>query len=100
MLGQRRDEKPAMDLRRLCCAGLCACGAALVVLGVPSLRFMLASQVGLAIGWRIAAMPPSILAAAGCSSKEEGAAAGAMLRQLSARLPARLRGGKAKEPPS
>mgnify|MGYP005748581073 CR=1 FL=1 len=62
MLWQRRDEKPAMDLRRLCCAGLCACGAALVVLEVPSLRFMLASQAGLAAGWRIAAMPPNILA--------------------------------------
>ena len=64
MLWQRRDEKPAMDLRRLCCAGLCACGAALVVLEVPSLRFMLASQAGLAVGWRIAAMPPSMLAPA------------------------------------
>ena len=73
-----------MDLRRLCCAGLCACGAALValevpslsfilasqagaalvVLEVPSLRFMLASQAGLAAGWRIAAMPPNILASA------------------------------------
>ena len=51
-----------MDLRRLCCAGPCACGAALVVLEVPSLRFMLASQAGLAIGWRVAAMPPNILA--------------------------------------
>ena len=39
-----------MDLRRLCCAGLCACGAALVALEVPSLRFMLASQAGLAAG--------------------------------------------------
>ena len=63
MLWQRRDEKPAMGLRRLCCAGLCACGAALVVLEVPSLRFMLASQAGLATGWRVAAMPPSVLAA-------------------------------------
>ena len=52
-----------MDLRRLCCVGLCACGAALVVLVVPSLRFILASQAGLVTGWRIAAMPPSILAA-------------------------------------
>ncbi len=50
-----------MDLRRLCCAGLCACGAALVVLVVPSLRFALASQAGLVIGWRTAAMPPNIL---------------------------------------
>ena len=68
-----------MDLRRLCCVGLCACGAALVVLVVPSLRFILASQAGLVTGWRIAAMPPSMLAlgalllkaggrqAAGCS---------------------------------
>ena len=39
-----------MGLRRLRCAGLCACGAALVVLEVPSLRFMLASQAGLAAG--------------------------------------------------
>ena len=61
MLWQRRDEKPAMDLRRLCCVGLCACGAALVVLEVPSLRFILASQAGLAIGWRIVVMPPNIL---------------------------------------
>ena len=51
-----------MDLRRLCCVGLCACGAAFVVLVVPSLRFILASQAGLVIGWRIAAMPPNILA--------------------------------------
>ena len=50
-----------MDLRRLCCAGLCACGAALVVLVVPSLRFILASQAGLVIGWRTAAMPSNIL---------------------------------------
>ena len=64
MLGQRRGEEPAMDLRRLCCAGLCACGAAFVVLEVPSLRFILASQAGLAAGWRIAAMPPNILAQA------------------------------------
>ena len=42
--------------------GLCACGAALVVLVVPSLRLILASQAGLAAGWRIAAMPPNILA--------------------------------------
>ena len=62
MLWRRRDEKPVMDLRCLCCAGLCACGAALVVLEVPSLRFMLASQAGLAVGWRVAAMPPNILA--------------------------------------
>ena len=53
-----------MDLRRLCCVGLCACGVALVVLEVPSLRFILASQAGLAIGWRIAAMPPNILTGA------------------------------------
>ena len=50
-----------MDLRRLCCVGLCACGAALVVLMVPSLRFILASQAGLVVGWRMAAMPPNIL---------------------------------------
>ena len=51
-----------MDLRRLRCVGLCACGGALVVLVVPSLRFILASQAGLVTGWRIAAMPPNILA--------------------------------------
>ena len=62
MLWRRRDEKPAMDLRRLCCAGLCACGVALVVLVVPSLRFILASQAGLAAGRRAAAMPPNVLA--------------------------------------
>ena len=50
-----------MGLRRLRCAGPCACGAALVVLVVPSLRFILASQAGLVTGWRIAAMPPNIL---------------------------------------
>ena len=50
-----------MDLRRLRCAGPCACGVALVVLVVPSLRFALASQAGLVIGWRTAAMPPNIL---------------------------------------
>ncbi len=61
VLWQRRGEKPAMGLRRLRCAGLCACGAALVVLEVPSLRFMLASQAGLAAGWRIAAMLSNIL---------------------------------------
>ena len=62
VLWQRRGEKPAMDLRRLCCVGLCACGASLVALEVPSLRFMLASQAGLAIGWRVAAMPSNVLA--------------------------------------
>ena len=51
-----------MDLRRLCCVGLCACGVALVVLEVPSLRFILASQAGVAVGWQIAAMPPNMLA--------------------------------------
>ena len=51
-----------MDLRRLCCVGLCACGVALVVLEVPYLRFMLASQAGLAAGRRVAAMPPNMLA--------------------------------------
>ena len=61
MLWRRRDEKPAMDLRRLRCAGPCACGAALVVLVVPSLRFILASQAGLVAGWRAAAMPSNIL---------------------------------------
>ena len=71
MLWQRRDEKPAMDLRRLCCVGLCACGVALVVLEVPSLRFILASQAGLAIGWRIAAMPPNMLAMLPCCSRAE-----------------------------
>ncbi len=50
-----------MDLRRLRCVGPCACGGALVVLMVPPLRFILASQAGLA-GWRAAAMPSSILA--------------------------------------
>ena len=60
-LRRQRDEKPVMDLRRLCCAGLCACGAAFVVLVVPSLRFILASQAGLVAGWRAAAMPPNIL---------------------------------------
>ena len=69
-LWRRRDEKPAMDLRRLCCAGLCACGAALVVLVVPSLRFILASQAGLAAGWRAAAMPPSMLAAQAAAAPE------------------------------
>ena len=54
-----------MDLRRLCCVGFCACGGALVVLELPSLRFALASQAGLAAGWRVAAMPPSMLAPAG-----------------------------------
>ena len=51
-----------MDLRRLRCAGPCACGGALVVLMVPPLRFILASQAGLVIGWRVAAMPSNILA--------------------------------------
>ena len=51
-----------MDLRRLRLWRR-ACGAALVVLVVPSLRFALASQAGLVIGWRAAAMPPNILAA-------------------------------------
>ena len=73
MLCQRRDEKPVMDLRRLCCAGLCACGAALVVMVVPSLRFILASQAGLVIGWRIAAMPPSMLAQAASAAFSSGA---------------------------
>ena len=62
MLWQQRGESPAMGLRRLRCAGPCACGAALVVLVVPSLRFALASQAGLVIGWRAATMPSSILA--------------------------------------
>ena len=53
-----------MDLRRLRCVGPCACGGALVVLMVPLLRLILASQAGLVIGWRIAAMPPNILALA------------------------------------
>ena len=50
-----------MDLRRLRCVGPCACGGALVVLMVPPLRFILASQAGLVIGWRTAAMPSNIL---------------------------------------
>ena len=50
-----------MDLRRLRCAGPCACGGALVALMVPPLRFILASQAGLVIGWRTAAMPSNIL---------------------------------------
>ena len=64
-----------MDLRRLCCAGLCACGAALVVLVVPSLRFILASQAGLVIGWRIAAMPPNILTGGAPKEDPESSAA-------------------------
>ena len=61
MLWRPRDEKPVMDLRRLRCLGACACGGALVVLMVPPLRFILASQAGLVIGWRTAAMPSNIL---------------------------------------
>ena len=61
-LRRRRDEKPVIDLRRLRCAGPCACGGALVVLMVLPLRFILASQVGLVIGWRAGAMPSNILA--------------------------------------
>ena len=52
-----------MDLRRLRCVGPCACGGALVVLVVPPLRFILASQAGSVIGWRAAAMPSNILTA-------------------------------------
>ena len=52
-----------MDLRRLHCVGPCACGGAFVVLMVLPLRFILASQAGLVIGWRTAAMPSNMLAA-------------------------------------
>ena len=62
MLRRRRDEKPVIDLRRLRCAGPCACGGALVVLMVLPLRFILASQAGLVAGWRAGAMPSSMLA--------------------------------------
>ena len=68
VLWRRRDEKPAIDLRRLRCAGPCACGGALVVLMVLPLRFILASQAGLVIGWRAGAMPSNILAALGAKA--------------------------------
>ena len=66
-----------MDLRRLRCVGPCACGGALVVLMVPPLCFILASQAGLVIGWRTAAMPSNILtppdSEPGAASAEGGA---------------------------
>ncbi len=54
----RLGESRAIGLRRPRRAVSCACGAA-----GATLRCMLASQAGLAAGWRVAARPSNILAA-------------------------------------
>ena len=53
----RLGESRAAGLGRLWRAASCACGAA-----GATLRCMLASQAGLAAGWRVAARPSSMLA--------------------------------------